>query len=180
MTAVTNPHAGLPITDDDETIAAALEDVSIPALMCSMVHLTGDPKWVRDELRPAGLFLNEYQGFMDEESKAEGRRRALEAILEYRDGGCRLPPSPSPEVLHEMMSYLACQTVDPDVVPMFADDLHLDGVDSGAITWGANLPSSVKADAPVVVIGCGEAGLLAGIRLQEAGLPFTIVEKNAG
>ena len=38
----------------------------------------------------------------------------------------------------------------------------------------------MKADAPVVVIGCGEAGLLAGIRLKEAGLPFTIVEKNAG
>jgi 4-hydroxyacetophenone monooxygenase len=31
-----------------------------------------------------------------------------------------------------------------------------------------------------VVIGCGESGLLAGIRLKEAGIPFTIVEKNAG
>ena len=63
---------------------------------------------------------------------------------------------------------------------MFIDDLHLDGADSGAITWGADIPDAVKADAPVVVIGCGEAGLLAGIRLKEAGLPFTIVEKNAG
>ena len=33
---------------------------------------------------------------------------------------------------------------------------------------------------PVVVIGCGQSGLLAGIRLKEAGIPFTIVEKNAG
>src|SRR5262245_7133790 len=57
LAAVTNPHAGLPITDDDEKIAAALEDVSVPALMCSMVHLTGDPAWVRGELRPTGLFL---------------------------------------------------------------------------------------------------------------------------
>ena len=31
-----------------------------------------------------------------------------------------------------------------------------------------------------MVIGCGESGLLAGIRLEEAGIPFTIVEKNAG
>jgi 4-hydroxyacetophenone monooxygenase len=177
---VTNPHAGRPITDDDETIAAALEDVSIPALMCSMVHLTGNPEWVRGELRPAGLFLNEYQGFMDEEAKADARRRARPAILEYRDGGCVVPPAPSPEVLREMMSYLACQAVDPDVVPMFVDDLHLDGIDSGAATWGADLADAVKAESPVVVIGCGEAGLLAGIRLQEAGLPFTIVEKNGG
>ena len=157
MTPVTNPHAGLPITDDDETIAAALEDVSIPALMCSMVHLTGDPEWVRGELRPAGLFLNEYQGFMDEEAKAEARRRALHVILGYRDGGCLLPPPPSPEVLQEMMSYLACQAVDPDVVPMFVDDLHLDGVDSGAATWGADLPDAVKADAPVIANGAADA-----------------------
>ena len=175
-----NPHAGLPLTDDDATIAAALEDVSIPALMCSMVHLTGDPSWVRGDLKPAGLFLNEYQGFMDEDAKAEARRRALPAIAAFRDGGCVLPPPPSRDVLQEMMSYLACNPVADDVMPMFVDDLHLDGADSGAITWGDDVPDDVRADAHAVVIGCGEAGLLAGIRLHQAGLPFTIVEKNAG
>ena len=30
------------------------------------------------------------------------------------------------------------------------------------------------------MIGCGQSGLLAGIRLREAGIPFTILEKNAG
>lgn len=30
-----------------------------------------------------------------------------------------------------------------------------------------------------MVIGCGEAGLLAGIKLKAAGLPFTIIEKQA-
>ena len=175
-----NPHAGLPFTDDDATIAAALEDVSIPALMCSMVHLTGDPAWIRGDIRPTGLFLNEYQGYLDEGTKAEARRRALPAIAAYRDRGCVLGPPPPPAVLHEMMCYLACAEVDPAVEPMFVDDLQLDGADAGAITWGDAVPAAVKADAPVVVIGCGEAGLLAGIRLQEAGLPFTIVEKNAG
>ena len=38
-----NPHAGTPFDDDDATIARVLDDVSIPALMCSMVHITGDP-----------------------------------------------------------------------------------------------------------------------------------------
>ena len=35
-------YAGLPITDDDAAIAAALEDVSVPTLLVSLVHLTGD------------------------------------------------------------------------------------------------------------------------------------------
>jgi 4-hydroxyacetophenone monooxygenase len=37
-----------------------------------------------------------------------------------------------------------------------------------------------RADFSVVVIGCGQSGLLAAIRLREAGIPFTVIEKNAG
>jgi 4-hydroxyacetophenone monooxygenase len=175
-----NPHAGRPFTDDDAMLAAHLEDVSIPALLCAMVHVTGDPSWIRGDLKPHAVFLNEYQGFMSEDEKAEVRRRALPALAAFRDGGCVLPPQPSSEVLHEMMEFLACGPVDPAVVPMFLEDLHLDGADSGAITWGDEIPAEVRAGAHIVVIGAGESGLLAGIRLQQAGIPFTIVEKNPG
>jgi 4-hydroxyacetophenone monooxygenase len=180
MPETSNPHAGLPFDDDDATIAAALEDVSIPALMCSMVHMTGDPSWIRGEIRPLGSMLNEYQGYLPEESKAEVRRRALPAIAAYRDGGCVLPPSPSPELVQEMMTFLACGEVPEYARPMFLEDLHLDGSDAGAITWGDQIPDDVRADSHTIVIGCGEAGLLAGIRLAQAGLPFTIIEKNGG
>jgi 4-hydroxyacetophenone monooxygenase len=175
-----NPHAGRPFDDDDEAIAAALEDVSVPALLCSLVHITGDPSWIRGELRPQGAMLNEYQGYMPDEMLAEARRRALPAIAAYRDGGCVLPPPPSPELVHEMMNFLACAEVADEHFPLFLEDLHLDGSDAGAVTWGDEIPDDVRDDAHVIVIGCGEAGLLAGIRLAQAGLPFTIVEKNAG
>ncbi|MGR6998188.1 hypothetical protein ACU686_09035 [Yinghuangia aomiensis] len=91
-----NPHAGSPFADDDAAIAAALEDVSIPALMLSLVHLTGDPSYIRGPIKPRMLVLNEVQGFMPEEEKAEVRRMALEAIKAYRDGGCELPAQPGP------------------------------------------------------------------------------------
>jgi 4-hydroxyacetophenone monooxygenase len=175
-----NPHAGRPFTDDDDAIASALQDVSVPALLCSMVHITGDPSWIRSDLRPHAAMLNDYQGSMTEAEMAEARRRALPAIIEYRDGGCVLGPPPSNELVHEMMSFLACGTVADDIVPMFLEDLHLDGADARAITWGDEIPDDVRADAHVIVIGCGESGLLAGIRLAQAGLPFTIIEKNGG
>jgi 4-hydroxyacetophenone monooxygenase len=159
-----------PIRDDDATIAAALEDVSVPALMCALVHLTGNESWIQGSVKPAGLFLNEYQGFMDEATKAEGRRQALRAIAVYRDNGCVLPPPPSTDVLQQMMSYLACAPVPDDVVPMFVEDLRV----------APAPPTGIASAGHVVVIGCGEAGLLAGIRLTQAGVPFTIIEKNAG
>jgi len=167
-----------PTTDDDAAIAAALEDVSIPTLLVSMVHLTGDPSWIRSDLKPQGLFLNEVQGFMSEEDKAEARRRALVAITAFRDGGCVLPPPPSVELVREMMGFLACEEVPEDYVPLMLEELELDGVDARRITVGGD--DGAKAAFPVVVIGCGQSGLLAGVRLQEAGIPFTIIEKNAG
>lgn len=174
-----NPHAGAPFTDDDAFIAAALEDVSTPALLCSLVHMTGDPSWIRGELRPQVSVLNDYQSGMPDDMRAEVRRRAVPAVAAYRDGGC-VPVPPSPELAREMMDFLACAPVDDAVVPMFLEDLHLDGSDSRAVTWRDEIPEAVRADSPVVVIGCGESGILAGIRLAEAGLPFTIVEKSQG
>lgn len=179
MESARNTHAGTPFTDEDAAIAAALEDVSIPALLCSLVHMSGDPSWVRGPLRPAAAVLNDYQSGMGEADRAEVRRLALPVIAVYRDGGC-VPFVPDPELAHEMMSFLACGEVDPAVVPMFLEDLHLDGADSGAITWRDEIAPDRRDDAHVVVIGCGESGILAAIRLTQAGIPFTIVEKSQG
>ncbi len=175
-----NPHAGLPFIDDDAAIAAALADVSVPALLCSLVHLTGDPSWIRGDIRPTIALPTEFQGGIADADRAEVRRRALPVIAAYRDAGCPSPPAPSHDVIVEMMSFLACAEVAAEFVPMFLDDLHLDGADSGAVRWGSEVPADVRADSHTVVIGCGEAGLLAGIRLAQAGVPFTIIEKNPG
>ena len=72
-----NPHVGCAFTDSDSAIEAALTDVSIPALLCSMVHVTGDPAWIRSKLRPHGLTLNQYQGGMTETEMTLTRRLAL-------------------------------------------------------------------------------------------------------
>jgi 4-hydroxyacetophenone monooxygenase len=170
---VRNPHAGQPFTTSDEDIAAALLDVSIPTLMMSLVHMSGDPSLIRGELKPAGLFLNEVQGYMSEEDKAAVRKIALEVIADYRDRGCPEPQPIGPELLQEMMQWLVCEPVPPEYVPMLLEEMELDGRDARAVR-------STPADFPVIVIGCGESGLLAGIRLKEAGIPFTIIEKNAG
>jgi 4-hydroxyacetophenone monooxygenase len=174
---VRNPHAGQPFTTTDDEIAEALLDVSIPTLMLSLVHMSADPELIRGALKPAGLFLNEVQGYMSEEDKAAVRKIALEVIADYRDRGCPEPEPVSPELLHEMMQWLVCEPVPAEYVPMVLEEMELDGRDARAT---GEVHKAAREDFGVVVIGCGESGLLAGIRLKEAGIPFTIVEKNAG
>ena len=169
-----NPHAGEPFATSDEDIAAALQDVSIPTLLLSLVHMSGNPDLIRGRLRPAGLFLNEVQGYMTEEDKAEARALALEVIRDYRDRGCPEPEPVSAELLHEMMSWLVCEKVPDEYVPMLMEEMELDGSDARRV--GVQADAAAREAFPVVVIGCGQSGLLAGIRLKESGIPFTIVE----
>jgi 4-hydroxyacetophenone monooxygenase len=174
---VRNRWAGEPFDTPDEVIAEQLLDVSIPTLMLSLVHITGDADLLRGPIRPAGLFLNEVQGFMSEDDKAEVRRLAVEVLGAWRDRGCPEPAPLSPAVVHEMMEWLACEEVPDDYVPLILEELDLDATDTRE---NARLESGARDGFSVVVIGCGQSGLLAGIRLQAMGIPFTIVEKNSG
>ena len=177
-----NPHAGVPFTDSDEQIAAALRDVSIPTLLMSCVHMTDNDavrrSIIEGPLRPLGLFLNEVQGYMSEEDKDKARALALSIIGDYRDRGCPEPKPVDPVMLKQMMDWIAVAEVPDEYVPMMLEEMELDGNDAR----DDDLKSSpaARADFPVIVIGCGESGLLAAIRLQQAGIPYTVIEKNAG
>jgi 4-hydroxyacetophenone monooxygenase len=153
--------------------------VSVPALLCSLVHMTGDPAWIRERPLTQLPSSADYQCGLTAEERADFTRRALPVIAAYRDGGCEPRPLDR-DVLTEMMSYLAGKPLEGPILPMFFEDMQFEGADSRAITWGPEIADAVKAASPVVVIGCGESGILAGIRLAQAGLPFTIIDKNDG
>ncbi|BBZ44032.1 flavin-containing monooxygenase [Mycobacterium parmense] len=169
-------YAGDPFTTSTPEIAAALEDVSIPSLLLSMVHITGDPRFIRD-FKPMGIFLNEIQGFMSEEDKARARAAALPVLADYRDRGCPEPAPLSIDLVREMMDWAACEHVSDDYLPLMLEEMDLQGADPRR---PAPLAAERTTELPVLVVGCGESGILAGIRLKQANIPFTIVEKNPG
>ena len=174
-----SPHAGEPFVEDDAAIAEVLDDVSVPALLCSLVHMTGDPLWIRDRHLRVLPSSSDYQCGLSAEEQADIRRRALPVIAAYRDAGCEPVPLPD-ELLLEMMSFLALKPLEGRIASMMFEDMQFAGADSRAIAWGDEITAETKAGSPVVVIGAGESGILAGIRLAQAGLPFTIIDKNDG
>lgn len=166
------------ITDDNAAIEVALADASIPTLMLSMIHMSGDTALLDGGIRPLGVYLNEVQGYMSEEDKASIRAQALDVITRYRDNGCQAVPIKDPETIRRMMSFLVAEEVPMDYVPMMLEEMELDG-DARQLDWD-DIPADERANFHVTVIGGGMSGVLAAIRLKEAGINFTVIEKNAG
>ena len=75
--AARNPHAGVAFRDGDAAIATALADVNVPALLCSLVHMTGDASWIRERSLPQLAAATDYQCGLTEADLADIRRRAL-------------------------------------------------------------------------------------------------------
>src|SRR5580704_11203956 len=167
-----------PVTESDEFIAAQLEGASIPTLLMSLIHLTGDTSLLRGPIRPKVVMMGGFQGDLSEADQTSVRRLALKALVEYRDRGGTLPPQPSPELVQEMMNFMVGERVGDEYVPMMLEELALDGNDSRAPRWSRPVPAAVREQFHVLVIGAGMSGLLQALRLKEAGIPFTVVEKN--
>jgi 4-hydroxyacetophenone monooxygenase len=169
---------GVPFDDDLDTVARHLEDVDVPSLLMSMVHMTGDRSLLEGPLRPkaSGIFVR--QGGMSRDEQAALRAAALDVIAAYRAGGYVLPSPPDVEAALTMMRAMVAVDVGDEYAELVHGELHIEGHDPGEVTMAASVDE--RAALPVIVVGCGESGLVAGIRLREAGIPFTIIEKNRG
>ena len=67
-----------------------------------------------------------------------------------------------------------------EYAPMMLEELALDGVDTRDLAWDDTLSAEARRGFHVLVIGAGMSGLLAAIRLQQAGISYRVVEKNHG
>ena len=78
-----------------------------------------------------------------------------------------------------MMSFMVGEHVPDEYVPMMLEEIALDGTDQRSTHWEAGAAMRDRAaNRHIVVIGAGMSGILAAIRLEEAGIPYTVVEKN--
>ncbi|HSP97176.1 MAG TPA: NAD(P)/FAD-dependent oxidoreductase [Candidatus Dormibacteraeota bacterium] len=171
--------AAAPITEDDAFLAEVLEHASVATLMMAIVHLTGDASILSGPIRPQRPLPGEHDGGLSDADKTAVRVMALDALRAYRDRGCSLPPPPSSETIRAMMSFMVGDEVSDEYVPMFLEEMALDSGDARDIEWAA-VPAERRAAFQVVVIGAGMSGLLAAIRLERAGVPYVVIEKNDG
>jgi 4-hydroxyacetophenone monooxygenase len=167
-----------PITATDDEIRAFLAEAEVPPLLPALAYATGDLSLLRDELRPDPLlFAAMPQGGLTDEQQAQARELAFDALVRFRDGGCRPAPLPSDGDLLRIMEYAVGGASMAAYLPLLEEELAYRGEDRRAPQWKVD-DLAPGADFRVVIIGAGMSGLLAAHRLQQAGVPFVIVEKN--
>src|SRR4051812_14436295 len=155
-----------------------LQQAEIPPLLPALAYLTGDLSLLREDLRPDPLMMAMPQGGLTDEQQAAARQLALETLARFRDNGCQAAPLPSDDDLLKIMEFAVGGVEMAEYLPLLEEELAYRGEDRRAPEWHR---SDVDPDVAfeVVIIGAGMSGLLVAHRLQQAGIPFVILEKNA-
>jgi 4-hydroxyacetophenone monooxygenase len=166
-----------PITDDDAAIGTALQDADPVPLLVAVAYVTGDVSVLRDDLRPDASRVLEPTAGLSDEQMSTMRDLARDALIRYRDAGCPPPPSPSARDYRRMLDFVVGTDNVDEYFEVLTEELALDETDVRAPTWSKR---DVAPEAPfsVAVVGAGMSGLLMAHRLGQAGVPYTIFEKN--
>ena len=160
-----------------QRLVDAIAIANIPTLACLLLQLTGERRWIEPPYQPTrtrGLDDNDTGG-LPEATQDEIRAAAVEAITEWMNGKTPALLSPSDELLVEMMGVSLGETIPPEYSLMIREELALGGVlaQTGSAT-GTRAPQGFSA----LVIGAGISGICAAIKLAEAGISCTLIERN--
>jgi 4-hydroxyacetophenone monooxygenase len=167
-----------PITESDDELRAILEEAALPALLPALAYATGDLSLLRDDLRPNPLMFSQPQGGLTPEQQQAIREIALDALVRFRDQGCCPAPVPEEADVQRIMEFAVGGADMSAYLPLLEEELGHRGEDRRAPSWRKD-DVAPDVDMEVVIVGAGMSGLLAGHRLQQAGIPFVILEKNA-
>ncbi|MCX6463539.1 MAG: NAD(P)/FAD-dependent oxidoreductase, partial [Pseudonocardiales bacterium] len=158
---------------DRAALTAAAEHANLPTLVTVLAQLTGERRWLAAPYRPTrsrGMEDNDGGGYSPEVA-AEIRAAAVDAVLAWDADRPPALPAPTGDTLLALAGLAVGEDVPPEYEPMLADDM-------------AFRPEEPVAPVPatgfrVVVIGAGVSGMLAAIKLREAGIDHVVLEKNA-
>lgn len=151
-----------------------------PPVLCAVAaQLTGDLNaWLRPEWFPTyGNPLDRHDMGIAPEALADLRARAAIALQPFVDAKTPSRP-PSHETALRLMRHVAGSDIPENYIEFLLDEMALDGGSSRDVAWTPRETAEARRRLNVLVIGAGMSGLLTGIRLKEAGVPFEIVEKN--
>ena len=165
------------LASDKHALSAALSAADVAPLLMVLVHLGGDPGWL-DRIAPHLTGPWSYHDKTPPELKAELVSAVADVLIDYAANHREVPADPPQHLLAKMLNVCTGQQVPPEYLSVALEEMDLANQDPRKVEW-RNKPSQASLDRfHVLVIGAGFSGVAMGIRLKEAGIPYTIIEKN--
>lgn len=158
---------------DLDPLDEALRQANHPSLVPVLYQLTGDEQWLGERYRPTrtpGTSVHD-DGGLSPEVQQELRAATAEAVRRWAGGTPIAVPGPDPDQLQTLMDICMGEPVDPAYEPMMAEEMGFRPEPVRRVAGSAD-------DFSVLVIGAGVSGMLAAIKLREAGIGHVVVEKN--
>jgi len=162
---------------DAAELRAAMEEADIVPLLLVLAHLGGDAA-ILDEAAPYIHGAWNFMHTLPAALQAKVRDRLAEVLRDYDATGRALPAAPPAHLLRKMLNVGVGQEVPQEYVPLLLEEMRLGDNDPRSVPWRARPPAEVLAGFRAVIIGAGLSGLCMAIKLREAGIPFTVIEKN--
>lgn len=169
------------ITASNEEIRAALNEVNLPTLLMVLVQFSGNDDWLDARFKPAPIQVPDGDLFPDDSGNYEAaiadeiREGAFNLICRLRDEGGELPAAPDVARMRQMMEFSVAEPLEDEFCAMLLEETHFVNRDED---WLSALGAADAKDFKVIVVGAGMSGICAGIKLEQAGLSYTIIEKN--
>lgn len=169
--------AGTPGKDTSKQVQDALAAANPNVLRMALYHATRDPELAAMTVQLFPFWGGAFQVGMLGEADAEIVRAKATAFL--NDGAPDDLPAPAEKELREMMRLMTTVPPSDFVYDFTQGDLTEDEFPLG-LEWHKEPPAATKQSFHTLVIGAGLAGLSTAIQLDRLGLPYTVLEQNAG
>jgi 4-hydroxyacetophenone monooxygenase len=162
---------------DPAALERAVVDADLVVLLSSLVHLTGDASLL--DRYDTNVFDHGRRPATLSETEADGLRSlAVDRLAGVDPSAALARPPISGELLHRIMTFCAGEEIGPEYDDLVRNEANFSGDDPRRFAW-TQPPDADEIDAfHVAVIGAGLGGLCAAIRLEQAGIPYTVFDKN--
>lgn len=157
-----------------DEVAERIHAVQTPALLMLVAHVTGDAAALREQWRPDPACLP--ASGLPPEVDDEARAWCLAQLEPLLATASQWPVRPDPQLLAAIGEW-AIGAEAAQVPRLLEAALVPDDTDPRAPDWTARQIAPDRT-LTVSIIGTGISGLLVALRCKQAGVPFTIFEKN--
>ena len=164
------------VFENSRKLLALLSEADIATLALVLSQLTNKLKYI-ENIRPYIKGAFDYSVRVPDDIANNIRKELAQVLTKKNNKNIRLN-NINDSFIQELMSVGVGEEVPEEYVPMMKEELSIDGsyvrdenVEKIKINKNTN-------EINVVIIGAGLCGILAGIKLLQANISFTIIEKN--